>query len=153
VKRIAGELRPGVLHELGLVKTLKSEAREFERHNEIRCRFETNMANAKFDYSAGVAIFRIIQAALTNVARHADASRALITLIKRKNEVILTVTDNGEGVNRKLVYSHNSLGIIGMRERALALAGTFTLRGSKDKGTKLTVRIPMSRACIGKPAR
>jgi signal transduction histidine kinase len=146
VKKIASELRPGVLDELGLVKTLKSEAREFERRAEIRCRFETNMGNAKFDRSAALAIFRIVQAALTNVARHADASRALIALMKRKNDVILTVTDDGKGITRKLVYSHNSLGIIGMRERALALGGTFTLRGSKNKGTTLTVRTPVSRA-------
>jgi signal transduction histidine kinase len=152
VKRIASELRPGVLDELGLVKTLKSEAREFERHAGIRCRFETNMGNAKFDRSAAVAIFRIVQAALTNAARHADASRVLVALMKRKNGVILTVTDNGKGITTKLAYSHNSLGIIGMRERALALGGTFTLRGSKDKGTTLTVRIPASRVGIGTSA-
>ncbi len=152
VKKIASELRPGALDELGLVKTLKSEAREFERHAGIGCRFETNMGNAKFDRSAAVAIFRIAQAALTNVARHADASRALIALMKRKNNVILTVTDNGKGITRKLVYSDNSLGIIGMRERALALGGTFTLRGSKNKGTTLTVRTPVSRVDIRKSA-
>jgi signal transduction histidine kinase len=152
VKKIASELRPGVLDELGLVKTLKSEAREFERHAGIRCRFETNMGKAKVDRSAALAIFRIVQAALTNVARHADASRALVALMKRKNGVILTVTDNGKGITRKLVYSHNSLGIIGMRERALALGGTFTLRGSQKKGTTLTVRIPVSWVGIGTSA-
>jgi signal transduction histidine kinase len=152
VKRIASELRPGVLDELGLVKSLKSEARELERQAGIRCRFETNVGNAKFDRSAAVAIFRIVQAALTNVAQHADASRALIALMKRKNSLILTVTDNGKGITSKLVYSHNSLGIIGIRERALALGGTFTLRGSKNKGTALTVRIPMSRVDIGTSA-
>jgi signal transduction histidine kinase len=152
VKKIASELRPGVLDELGLVKALKSEARELERQAGIRCRFETNIGSAKFDRSAALAIFRIVQAALTNVARHADASRALIALIKRKTGLILTVTDNGKGIARKLVYSHDSLGIIGMRERALALGGTFTLRGSKKKGTTLTVRIPVSRVGVGTSA-
>ena len=103
------------------------------------------MGNARFDRVAEVAIFRIVQAALTNVARHADASRARIALMKRKNGLILTVTDDGKGINRTLVYSHTSLGIIGMRERVLALGGTFTLRGPKNKGTTLTVRIPESR--------
>jgi signal transduction histidine kinase len=149
VKNIASELRPGFLDELGLVKTLKSEAREFEGHTGIKCRFKTNTARAKFDRSAAVAIFRIVQAALTNVARHAHASRARIALMKRKNGLILTVTDNGKGVSRKLIYGHDSLGITGMRERALALGGTFTLGGSRSKGTILTVQIPLSRVIIG----
>ena len=145
VKRIAIELRPGALDELGLVKTLQLEAREFEGHTGIRCRFETNLAKAKFDRVGSLAMFRIAQAALTNVARHARASRATIALMKKNNDLMLTVHDNGKGIAQKLVDSHNSLGIIGMRERALALDGTLTLRGSKGKGTTLTVRIPLSR--------
>jgi signal transduction histidine kinase len=150
VQRIAIALRPGALDELGLVKTLQSEAREFEGHTGIRCRFETNLGKARFDRLGSVAIFRIVQAALTNVARHAEASRAIIALMKRKKDLILTVYDNGKGIPKKQVSSHNSLGIIGMRERALALDGKVTLRGSKSKGTTLTVRIPLSRVLLGK---
>src|SRR5689334_14702315 len=120
VKTIASGLRPGVLDELGLVKTLKSEAREFEGNTGIRCMFKTNAAQAKFDRSVAVAIFRIVQAALTNVARHAQASRAVIALMKRKNGLTLTVMDNGKGITRNPIASHASLGITGMRERALA---------------------------------
>ena len=149
VKNIATELRPGVLDQLGLVKTLKSEAREFEGHTGIPCRFKMNIAKARFDRSAAVAIFRIVQAALTNIARHAHASRALITLMKSKNNLILTLMDNGKGISRKVIDSHDSLGITGMRERTLALGGTFTLGGSRSKGTILTVRIPLSRVLIG----
>ena len=145
VQRISDELRPGVLEELGLVKTLKSEAREFKEHTGIPCTFETNMGKAKFDRLGSVAIFRIAQGALTNIARHANASRAMIALMKRNNDLILTVNDNGKGIAKKRVLSANSLGIIGMRERALALDGTLTLRGSTGKGTTLTVRIPLSR--------
>lgn len=150
VKRIAVELRPGALDELGLVKTLQSEAREFERHTGVRCRFETNIAKSKFTRAVSVAIFRIVQAALTNVARHAQASRAMIALLKKNNDLMLTVNDNGKGITKKLAHSHNSLGIIGMRERALSFDGTLTLRGSKGKGTTLTVRIPLSRVLIGR---
>jgi signal transduction histidine kinase len=149
VKNIASELRPGVLDQLGLVKTLKSEARGFEAHTRIECRFKTNIAKAKFDRSGAVAIFRIVQAALTNIARHAHASRALITLRKKKNGLVLRVMDNGKGIARKRIYSHDSLGITGMRERALALGGTFTLGGSRSKGTILKVHIPLSRVTIG----
>jgi len=150
VRKIARELRPGVLDELGLVKTLQSEVREFEGHTGIRCRFETNLGKVRFDRLGGVAVFRIVQAALTNVARHAEASRAIIALRKRKKDLILTVSDNGKGITKKQVSSQNSLGIIGMRERALALDGTLTLTGSKSEGTTLTVRIPLSRVLTGK---
>jgi signal transduction histidine kinase len=150
VKNIARELRPGVLDELGLVNTLKSEAREFEGHTGIKCRFRTNMGKAKFDRSMAVAIFRIAQAALTNVARHAHASRALVVLRKRKNGLTLAVMDNGKGISRKLIHSHNSLGISGMRERAVALGGTLTINGSRNKGTTLRVRIPLPRVIAGK---
>src|SRR5690348_5959094 len=123
VKNIATELRPGVLDELGLVKTLKSEAREFEGHTGIRCMFKTNAVRAKFERLAAVSIFRIVQAALANVARHAEASRAVIALMKRNNSLILTIMDNGKGITRNPIASHASLGITGMRERALALGG------------------------------
>jgi signal transduction histidine kinase len=150
VRRIADELRPGALDELGLVKTLKAEAREFEGHTGIECRFETNIGKATFAREGSLALFRIVQAALTNVARHAQASRAMIELLKNKHDLILTVNDNGKGITKKQSYSHNSLGIIGMRERVLALDGTLSLRGTKGKGTILTVRIPLSRVLIGR---
>jgi len=150
VKNIATDLRPGVLDELGLVKTLKSEAGEFERHTGIRCMFKTNAAQAKFDRLAAVAIFRIVQAALTNIARHAQASRAVIALMKRTKVLILTVTDDGKGITRNPIANHSSLGITGMRERALALGGTFAISGSRSKGTMLTVRIPLSRIIVGR---
>jgi signal transduction histidine kinase len=73
----------------------------------------------------------------------------MIALMKRNNDLILTVQDNGKGITKKLVGSHNSLGIVGMRERALALDGALTVRGSRGKGTTLTVRIPLSRVLIG----
>jgi signal transduction histidine kinase len=150
VKNLSTELRPGALDELGLVKTLKSEAREFERHTGIKCRFRTNIGRVKFDRPGAVAIFRIAQAALTNVARHAHASRALVVLRKRKNGLTLAVMDNGKGINRKLIDSQNSLGISGMRERALALGGTLTISSSRNKGTTLRVGIPLPRVIAAK---
>jgi signal transduction histidine kinase len=150
VRNITSELRPGTVDELGLVKALKAEAQKFEGSTGIRCRFKTNTAKVKYDRSAEVAIFRIVQAAVTNVARHAHASRVLLALMKKKNNVILTVMDNGKGITRKMIYRPDSHGITGIRERALDLGGTFKLRGSRGKGTTLTVQIPLSRMVIGK---
>jgi signal transduction histidine kinase len=146
VKRIAVDLRPGTLDELGLVKTLRSEVRAFEEHTGIRCKFETNLGQATVNRLGSVSIFRIVQAALTNISRHAQASRAVIALRKRNNDlIVLTVHDNGKGITKQSADSHNSIGIIGMRERVLSLDGMMTLRGSPGKGTTLTVRIPLSR--------
>ncbi len=151
VQRIADELRPGVLNELGLVKTLQSESREFQGHTGIRCGFETNIGkSSKFGRAGSIAIFRVVQAALTNVAQHADASRVMVGLRKSRQELTLTVKDNGKGIFPHVVSSRTSLGIIGMRERAIALAGTLTLRKSRGKGTILTVRIPLSQILSGK---
>jgi signal transduction histidine kinase len=150
VRNIASELRPGALDELGLAKALKSATREFERDSGIRCRFNTNTGKVRFDRPAAIAVFRIVQAALTNAARHARASSVVVTLIKTTKGLTLTVMDNGKGITRRQIDSHTSIGIAGMRERAHALGGTFTLGGSKNKGTILTVWMPLARAVIGR---
>ena len=150
VRNIASELRPGVLDELGLAKALKSAASEFERDSGIRCEFKTNTGKVRFDRRAAVALFRIVQAALTNAARHAHASSVVVTLIRSKTGLTLTVMDNGKGIARKLIDSQTSIGIAGMRERAFSLGGTFALGRSGSTGTILTVRIPLSRAVIGR---
>jgi signal transduction histidine kinase len=90
-------------------------------------------------------VFRIVQAALTNVARHAHASRAAITLMKRGHDLVVTVKDNGRGISKVQVNKPGACGVIGMRERAIALDGRLTLAGLRGKGTTLTVHIPLPR--------
>jgi signal transduction histidine kinase len=148
VRNITVELRPGALDELGLVKTLESTAMEFKEYAGIPCGFRTNAAGVTFDRLAAVAVFRVVQAGLTNVARHAHASRVMLALMKSKTDLIVTVKDNGKGISEK-AGEQNSLGLTGMRERVLALGGAFTLGGSRGKGTILTARIPLSRALSG----
>ncbi len=149
VRTIASALRPGVLDELGLVKALKSEAREFKRHTGIPCGFRTNVGSVTFDRAGAVAVFRIGQAALTNVARHAKASRASVALARGRRDLILTVHDDGRGIRGDDIASPGALGIVGMRERALALGGTLTVAGSRGRGTTLRARIPLSRVLAG----
>ncbi len=152
VRNITVELRPGTLDELGLVKTLESTAMAFKERAGIPCGFRTNAAGVAFDPLAAVAVFRIVQASLTNVARHAHASRVMVALMKSRTDLKVTVRDNGKGIGAKRVASQSSLGLTGMRERVLALGGTFVLGGSKGKGTIVTARIPLSRALIGTAA-
>ena len=152
VKDVAVRLRPGVLDELGLVKTLRWEAKAFTEHTGVQCRFNTNLRNVACHREGSLAVFRIVQAALTNVARHAQASRAVIGLMKRQNDLVVTVKDNGRGIAKTLVAKPGACGVIGMRERALTLDGTLALVSSRGKGTTLTVRIPLSRILITRAA-
>jgi len=150
VRQVAVRLRPGPLDELGLVKTLRAEARAFKVNTGIPCVFETNLRNVTCDRAASIAVFRIVQAALTNVARHAQASRAVIGLMRRRNNLVVTVKDNGRGIARTQVARPGACGVTGMRERALSLDGTLTLEGSRRTGTTLTVRIPSSQVLISR---
>ena len=93
-------------------------------------------------------MFRIVQAALTNAPGMRRRRRALIAVTMRRNDLSVMVADNGKGMTRKTAHSHDSIGISGMRERALALGGTFTLGRSGGKGTVLTKRI----RCPASPA-
>jgi signal transduction histidine kinase len=149
VRTIASALRPGVLDELGLVGALRSEAREFKTHTGIPCGFRTNLGRVTFDRDGAVAVFRIGQAALTNVARHAKASRVSVALARGKRDLILTVHDDGRGIRAVDASGPGALGIVGMRERALALGGTLTVAGSRGKGTTLKARIPLARVLAG----
>jgi signal transduction histidine kinase len=149
VRNITVELRPGALDELGLAKTLRAMGREFKQTTGMQCRFTTNTAGVTFDRLVAVAVFRIVQAALTNVARHARATTAAITLLRVQDDLVITVKDNGRGISRKQIDSKSSIGISGMRERVRAFGGTFTLAGSREKGTTVTARIPLSRARVG----
>jgi len=151
VKDITVELRPGALDELGLAKALESSAKEFEGAAGIPCRFRTNAAGVRFNRPAGVAVFRIVQAALTNVARHARASHVAVTLTAGRHRLTLTVKDDGKGISRRLVDSRASLGIIGMRERAHLLGGELRITGSREEGTRVTVDIPLHLSKVGVP--
>jgi signal transduction histidine kinase len=148
VRHVAVRLRPGPLDELGLVKTLRAEARAFKTHTGIHCRFETNLRNPAWERAGSIAVFRIVQAALTNVARHAHASRTVIALMKRRNDLVVTVKDNGQGITRAQLAKPGACGVIGMRERALSLEGKLTLAGSRSHGTTLRVHIPLSRVIV-----
>jgi len=149
VRNITGELRPGTLDELGLVKSLRAMARGFKAGGGVTCRFRTNAAAVVYDRSASVAVFRIVQAALTNVAKHSGASMVTVALMTGKGNLTVTVRDNGKGSGPKPADARNSFGIIGMRERAWAFGGTLTCEGRRGKGTTVTAQMPLSRVVAG----
>ena len=143
VRRISTDLRPGMLDDLGLVAAIEWQTQEFQARTGICAQFKSRLGNGQFDRELDTAVFRILQETLTNVARHANATRVDITLRAKVNSVVLTVGDNGKGITRRQISHRTSLGILGMRERALLLGGEVIIVGLPGKGTTVTVEIPI----------
>jgi signal transduction histidine kinase len=143
VRRIASELRPGLLDDLGLSAALEWQAQEFQARAGTRCVVNLPVEDVVLDPERSIAIFRIFQETLTNVARHAAATRVEVRLRESETELVLEVRDNGKGIDPQEIDDPKSLGLLGMRERALLLGGQFEVSGCVGKGTTVTVRIPV----------
>ena len=142
VRRIAAELRPGVLDDLGLEAAIEWQAQEFQNRTGIECRVNTTLEELALDRESGTAVFRIFQETLTNVARHANATRVKVVIEKQDGLVVLHVQDNGRGIAEHDLAAANSLGLLGIRERATLLGGAVSIHGEPGKGTTVTVCVP-----------
>src|SRR5919197_15897 len=142
VRRISTELRPAILDDLGLVDALEWHAEEFEKRTGIKCTLKAPRRRIEAGPDLGIALFRICQEALTNVARHARATAARIVLTRNRGHVILEVHDNGVGIPPAVLINAKSLGILGMRERTRAFDGELVIRGAPGEGTVVRARIP-----------
>ena len=141
VRRIASGLRPEVLDEMGLAAAIEWQAREFSRRTGIRCIVDIANDFVDPDKERSTALFRIFQELLTNVARHAHATRVAVRLAD--GEVLrLKVEDNGRGIQEKEFESPKSLGLLGLRERVVAFGGSIDVKGEEGKGTTVSVAIP-----------
>jgi len=141
VRRISAALRPPVLDHFGLVAAIEWYAEEFQERTGIACTVASTEQRIEVDKATSTALFRICQEALTNVVRHAEATKVAIS-IKRKDRVhTMTVKDNGRGITESEIYGSGSYGILGMRERALGVGGEFHVSGRPNKGTTVTVSI------------
>jgi PAS domain S-box-containing protein len=146
VKRISTTLRPAVLDDLGLVAAVQWQAGEFQKRTGVKCRLDLNhCGELPEDAELNTGIFRILQEALTNVARHANATRVKASLVVKDGALMLKVSDNGRGIAEDQISSPESFGLIGMRERASALGGEVSIIGIPGRGTVLTVTVPMIR--------
>ena len=143
VQRVGMQLRPIVLEQFGLVAALEWQAKEFEHHTGIHCLFTESVDTDCIDQNHSVLLFRIVQEALTNVARHAQANNVTIAITKDDEHVILRVEDNGRGISDGVLSDPTSFGLMGMRERARLAGGVLLFDSSTQKGTTLTVQIPI----------
>jgi len=144
VRRIASGLRPEVLDEIGLAAAFDWQAREFQRRTGIRCHVNIAARFSDPDKDRSTALFRIFQELLTNVARHANATRVNVALSEGEEALALCVEDNGRGIKETEAQSPRSLGFLGLRERVLAFGGTIAVKGDEGKGTKVCVSIPVT---------
>jgi signal transduction histidine kinase len=144
VRRIASGLRPEVLDEIGLAAAFDWQAREFQRRTGIRCHVNIPAQFTDPDKDRSTALFRIFQELLTNVARHANATRVNVALSEDEAALALCVEDNGRGIKETEVQSPRSLGFLGLRERVLAFGGAIDVKGDEGKGTRVCVSIPVT---------
>ncbi|MGE5311441.1 MAG: ATP-binding protein [Nitrospirota bacterium] len=145
VQRLSGELRPGILDDLGLAAAIEWQAGEFEKRTGIPCRVQVSPEDITLDRDRSTTVFRIFQEALTNVARHAHATEVAVSLEQGEARVNLTVVDNGRGITEKELSSSKSFGLLGIRERVRFLGGDIVIEGRPKKGTTVRVAIPLDR--------
>ena len=145
VRKIATELRPPVLDDLGLEAAVEWQVREFEKRTGIKCRFTGSLKHMDLGPDRATAVFRIFQETLTNIVRHAEATQVTIRLREEDDKLVLEVQDNGRGMTGRELSGTRSLGLLGMRERATMLDGEVNIIGRQGKGTTVGVRIPIQR--------
>jgi PAS domain S-box-containing protein len=144
VRRISSELRPTVLDDLGLSAAIESQAQQFQARTGIICHCDCRLEDIKLTREQSTAIFRILQEALTNVLRHAHATKVDIGAEERSGEFVLIISDNGRGITPAERAAEGSLGLLGMRERAHLAGGTIEISGVEKHGTTIIIRVPTS---------
>jgi two-component system, chemotaxis family, CheB/CheR fusion protein len=145
VRTIVTELRPVVLDKLGLMPAIEWQAREFQERSGIACETHLPAEEISLDSDRATAVFRIFQEALTNIARHANASKVVVDLKREAESLILAVRDNGKGIDEAAIHAPTSLGLLGIRERALSFGGTAEVTALPEQGTCVTVRVPINK--------
>jgi PAS domain S-box-containing protein len=143
VHRISADLRPSIL-DLGIVAAIKWQAKEFEKQLGTPCKVSTNKKDIELHPDYATALFRIFQEALTNVGKHAKATRVAVHLARSNRSISLEVTDNGRGLAATDRLKPKSFGIRGMEERASALGGKLTVTSPSEGGTSVTIKIPLA---------
>ena len=144
VKRVSAQLRPIVLDYLGLAAAIEWQTKELEKRSDISFEFKSYPRNIVLDRDRSTAIFRICQEALTNVVRHANASRVRVTLKEERNRIVLRIKDNGKGIDEGHISDLRSFGLLSMKERARYWGGQVEIEGTPGKGTLVLVKIPLA---------
>lgn len=156
--RIVSELRPTLIDDLGLMAAIDWQANEFSKRYDIPCQISSNVEDLKLNEKQSIAAFRIMQEALTNIARHAEAKSVEVIVLTKKDRFYLQIADDGAGMLTNKDSGNNdwmwnkansasvkeSFGIRGMRERALSIGGTLNLESEPGLGTRVILSVPLN---------
>jgi PAS domain S-box-containing protein len=148
IRRIASELRPTLLDDLGLYAAMEWHLEEFERRSGIRRELVIPENELALSDSLKIGIFRIFQESLTNVARHSEAKNVNVSLLQKDNQLILTIRDNGIGFEEGPMATKKTLGLLGMKERSMMMGGVYNITSARGAGTTVTVIIPLSKKAV-----
>lgn len=143
IRRISAELRPSLLDDLGLIAALEWHLKEVGLKLGIQVKFSAHMHEPDLAESTKTSLFRIVQESLTNIARHAKATNVAVSLTEKERGLILTIVDDGIGMDLQELKNTKTMGIVGMRERAVMMGGIFSVESSPGKGTIITVTVPL----------
>jgi PAS domain S-box-containing protein len=143
VRKISSDLRPSLLDDLGLVAALEWHSQEFEKRSGIQTSFVAAVPELEIEPAVATAMFRIFQETLTNVARHADATRIEATLAEDNEKLVMRIRDNGRGFSKSEIGNKRTLGILGMQERAAIMEGEYSIDSSPGEGTIVEVKVPI----------
>ncbi|MBF0316922.1 MAG: PAS domain-containing protein, partial [Nitrospirae bacterium] len=140
--RIAANLRPQDLDKLGLLQAMRSYLDDFRQRSGISCELYCTHKEIRLDSDKEIALFRIFQESLTNVMRHSNASEVFVIIEDNSECFSLSIIDDGQGISDSDMLSTRSLGILGMKERALMIGAEIKIKGDKGVGTQVTVSMP-----------
>lgn len=143
IQNITAKLRPELLDELGLIPAIEWQLKKFSEQTKIEYTLDFPDELIHLNSEKEIALFRIFQEALTNIARHSNANRVRVSINIDDRNLILEIFDNGKGITQNQIDSPNSLGILGMKERAMVLGGEFIIKSTMNSGTIVKVKIPM----------
>lgn len=150
VRKIAADLRPGLLDELGVGAAIEWHVNEFEKRTGINVDFIGAKEEVDLPMASQTGLFRIVQEALTNVARYAKAKNVKVRLYKDDEHLSLTIRDDGIGFDKEKVYAKKTYGIVGMRERTAMMGGSYKMDSLPGKGTTITVYVPLVHKLISR---
>lgn len=142
VRRIASEIRPSILDDFGLVAALEWQVSQFQSKSGVECEFRAASELLGLDQEADNGVFRIAQEALTNIARHANATKVEIDVFRSNGSAIIRIADNGRGFEPAALTNSRSLGLLGMRERARLMNGEISIESDRELGTVVELVVP-----------
>lgn len=143
MRKIATELRPGILDSLGLIPSLEWLGMEFEKNKKIKCITISDVNGSSFEKDISNCFFRVCQESLTNICKHADATEVNIELHQDLNNLTMKISDNGKGIASEKLENPFSMGLLGMRERASLIGAELNVISKKDSGTTIQLKAPI----------